>query len=123
MSTPASPFTVDIWLRGSDVATTETIDAIIRAPRDWTDDDVRAVLEGMLRAMDRCRRPGEADREVTLRGLSWIVNPFDEGGVVIAIEITTGAAVAGPFDIEPRALEAMIGRVLSTPASAPPTVH
>ena len=32
-----------------------------------------------------------------MRGLSWIVNPYEDGGVVIAIEITMGAAVAGPF--------------------------
>jgi hypothetical protein len=111
---------VDVWLRGTDVATTEAIDGIPRAPRDWTDGDVRQVLEGMLRVMDRRKRPGEADREIALRGLSWIVNRYDEGGVVIAIEITMGAAVAGPFDVDQAALEEMIRRVLSgsAPSSA-----
>lgn len=113
---------VDIWLRGSNFATTETIDGIGRSPREWTDDDVRLVLEGMLRAMDRRKRPGEADRDIALRGLSWIVNPYEEGGVVIAIEITIGAAVSGPFDIDQSVLEAMITRVLArTPRST--TVH
>jgi hypothetical protein len=115
---------VDIWLRGTEHATTATIDGIARAPRVWTDADVRLVLEGMLREMDRLRRPGEADRPVTLRGLSWIVNPYADGGVVIAIEITLGAAIAGPFDIDKAALETMITRVLaqpSTPIST--TVH
>jgi hypothetical protein len=56
---------------------------------------------------------------VSLRGLSWIVNPFEEGGVVIAIEVTLGAAIAGPFDVDQQALETMIARVLSRPA----TVH
>ena len=28
------------------------------------------------------------------------MNPYEEGGVVIAIEITLGAAIAGPFDID-----------------------
>ena len=111
---------VDICLRGSNVATTVTIDGIGREPGAWTDDDVRLVLEGMLRAMDRLERgPGGADRAVALRGLSWIVNPYEDGGVVIAIEITLGAAIAGPFDIEQAALEAMISRVLAPPA----TVH
>ncbi len=110
---------VDIWLRGTDFATTETIDAVSRAPRAWTDEDVRAVLEGMLRAMDRRKRPGESDREISLRGLSWIVNPYEEGGVVIAIEIATGAAIAGPFDIDQQALEGMVARVLSQPT----TIH
>jgi hypothetical protein len=114
---------VDIWLRGSDLATTAHIEGIARAPNAWTDVDVRLVLEGMLRAMDRQKRPGEPDREIALRGLSWIVNPHD-GGVVIAIEIMMGAAVAGPFEIEKSALETMIARVLresAGPASA--SVH
>jgi|SRR5579864_4277411 len=116
---------VDIWLRGTDVATTDTLEGVFRDPGQWTDDDVRTILEGMLRAMDRRKRPGEGDRQIALRGLSWIVNPFDDGGVVIAIEITMGAAVAGPFDIDKRALEIMIARVLAAPPSpsSAPTVH
>jgi len=114
---------VDVWLRGTDVASTEAIDGIARAPRDWTEDDVHQVLVGMLRAMDRRKRPGEQDREVALRGLSWIVNPYEDGGVVIAIEITLGAAIAGPLDIDKAALEVLIHRVLTPPAPAAPTVH
>ena len=107
---------VDVWLRGSDFATTESIAGVSGVPRSWTDDDVRVVLEGMLRAMDRRKNPSEPDRPIALRGLSWIVNPFEDGGVVIAIEITLGAAVAGPFDIDQQALETMITRVLAHPA-------
>jgi len=115
---------VDIWLRGTDSATTAMIEGVKNAPRAWTDDDVRFVLEGMLKAMDRQKHPGEPVRDVTLRGLSWIVNPYEEGGVVIAIEITLGAAVAGPFDIDKTALDEMITRVLATPARpASATVH
>ena len=110
---------VDVWLRGTDFATTDHIEGIAPTPQAWTDDDVRRVLEGMLRAMDRQKRPGEADREISLRGLSWIVNAYEEGGVVIAIEITLGAAVAGPFDIDKAALDQMIARVLARPG----TVH
>jgi hypothetical protein len=117
------PFSVDVWLRGTDFATTAALDGIDREPRAWIDDDVRAVLEGMLRAMDRLKNPGDASREVSLRGLSWIVNPYEEGGVVIAIEITLGAAVAGPFDIDKQALETMIARVLTTPPPAGTVVH
>ena len=108
---------VDVWLRGHDFATTEAIEGVAGEPRAWTDADVLGVLEGMLRAMDRRKNPDEPDRPIALRGLSWIVNPFEEGGVVIAIEITLGAAVAGPFDIEQAALEAMIARVLARPES------
>ena len=91
---------VDVWLRGQDFAQTEKIDGVVREPAAWTDDDVRVVLEGMLLAMHRLKHPDEPDRPIALRGLSWIVNPYDEGGVVIAIEITMGAAIAGPFDID-----------------------
>ena len=116
---------VDIWLRGQDFARTEAIAGVLHEPRGWTDDDVRVVLEGMLQAMHRLKHPGDTERPtIALRGLSWIVNPYEDGGVVIAIEITLGAAVAGPFDIDKGALEGMIARVLARP-SAPPasTVH
>ena len=115
---------VDIWLRGTDVATTETIEGIAREPGAWLDDDVRVVLEEMLHAMDRVKNPGQAKRVAALRGFSWIVNPF-ENGVLIAIEMTLGAAVAGPFAIEKTALEAMISRVLAaqTPGASSDVVH
>jgi hypothetical protein len=119
MSPEPASIPVDVWLRGSDYATTVSIDGVARTPSAWTDDDVRSVLEGMLRAMDRLKRPGEDDRAISLVGLSWIVNPFAEGGVVIAIEITMGAAIAGPFDIPQPELEAMITRILSRTA----TIH
>ena len=115
---------VDVVLRGTNVAKTETIEGIGRAPEAWTDHDVRLLLEGMVRAMDRQKRPGEEDRPIVLRGLSWIVNHYEEGGVVIAVEITLGAAVAGPFDIDKARLEQMIARVLAQPDSPPAaTVH
>jgi len=115
---------VDVWLRGSDFATTEPLDGVTREPRDWTDDDVRVLLEGMLRAMDRRKRPGEDDREISLRGLSWIVNPYEDGGVVLAIEILLGAAIAGPFDVDKARFEEMITRVLNQPVpTISSTVH
>jgi hypothetical protein len=116
---------VDIWLRGTTAATTRSIEGIPREPAAWIDDDVRAVLEGMLHAMDEAKNPGQVKRVAALRGFSWIVNPYDEGGVVIAIEMTLGAAVAGPFAIEQSRLETMIGRVMNarSPASGSATVH
>jgi hypothetical protein len=115
-------FPVDVWLRGTDFATTETVDTVSASPAAWTDDDVRGVLEGMLRVMNRSKNPS-ADTTIALRGLSWIVNPFEDGGVVIAIEITLGAAVAGPFDIEKTVLEAMIERVLTRPIPSAPSAR
>jgi hypothetical protein len=113
---------VDIWLRGSDVATTAALEGRSRPPKEWTDDDVRLLLEGMLQAMHRAKHPDEGSRPVALRGLSWIVNPYEEGGVVVAIEITLGAAIAGPLDIDQTRLESMIARVLAPPGPSP-TIH
>ena len=114
---------VEICLKGEDFATSESIPGIAREPRGWTDADVRLVLEGMLQAMHRRKHPNAEERSVSLRGLSWIVNPYEGGGVVIAIEITLGAAVAGPFDIDQARLESMIGRVLASPLPASSRVH
>jgi hypothetical protein len=106
---------VDIWLRGNNHATTEVIAPVEREPRAWTDDDVAAVLEAMLRAMDKAKNPeASAERAVALRGFSWIVNPFEDGGVVIALEMMMGAVVAGPFDIPEAQLSAMITRVMAS---------
>ena len=117
-------FPVDIWLRGDNHATTETIAPVPREPRVWTEGDVAAVLEGMLRALDRAKNPdAEADRPVALRGFSWIVNPFEGGGVVIALELTLGAVIAGPFDIPERELTAMIQRVVAAQRAATGSIH
>jgi hypothetical protein len=110
---------VDVWIRGTDFATTKQIQSVTREPEAWIDDDVRAILEGMLHAMDEAKNPGQSNRVAALRGFSWIVSPF-ESGVLIAIEMTLGAAVVGPFTIDKARLESMITRVLAQ--SAPPTV-
>ena len=114
---------VDIWLRGDNHATTALIAPVPREPRAWTDADVALVLEGMLRALDRARNPdADPHREIALRGFSWIVSPFETGGVVIALEMSLGAVVAGPFDVAERDLTARIERVVGAQRSAA-TVH
>src|SRR5262245_43090533 len=115
---------VDVWLRGNDFATSEAIAGIEREPNQWNDSDVRRLLEGMLSTMHRLKHPAETSASVSLRGLSWIVKPYEDGGVVIAIEIGMGAAVAGPFDIDQATLETMISRVLvQQPMATSTTVH
>ena len=115
---------VDIWLRGTSHATTEVISPVERQPSAWTDADVARVLTGMLRAIDRAHNPEvDADRHVSLRGFSWIVNPFEAGGVVIALELTLGAIVAGPFDIPERELTAKINRVVAAHRATTETIH
>jgi hypothetical protein len=105
---------LDIWLRGENHATTHVIGPIEREPRAWTDSDVSGLLADMLRAIERAKHPDAAqDRPVALRGFSWIVNPFETGGVLIALELSLGAVIAGPFDIPERDLSTMIERVIS----------
>ena len=111
---------IEIWLRGDNHATSDVIAPVPRPPASWTDEDVAAVLKGMLRALERARDP-EADpnRAIALRGFSWIVNPFD-GGVVIAIELSLGAVVAGPFAVAEGDLTARIERVMAAGSGALP---
>ena len=117
-------FQVDIWLRGDNHATTEKLAAVPRPPREWTEADVTAVLEAMLRALERAKHPdAAADRPVALRGFSWIVSPFESGGVVIALELTLGAVVAGPFDVPERELSATIERVMQAHRVTSATIH
>jgi hypothetical protein len=119
-------FQVDIWLRGDNHATTEVISPVTRErePQAWTDGDVVAVLTEMLRAIDRAKNPdAAADRPVGLRGFSWIVNPFESGGVVIALEMTLGAVVAGPFNVPESVLTKMIQRVMDAERGSAGTVH
>jgi len=112
---------LDIWLRGENHATSHVISVASREPRRWNDDDVTAVLVGMLRALEQAKNP-EADetRRVAMRGFSWIVNPYEGGGVVIALVSSLGAVVAGPFDIAERDLSTMIQRVMAAERAATP---
>lgn len=116
-------FPVEIWLRGDNHATTDTIAPVAREPRAWTDADVIYVLEEMLRALERAKHPDRPrDRPVALRGFSWIVSPYEGGGVVIALELTLGAVVAGPFDVAESELSAAIARVVAA-QRATTTIH
>jgi hypothetical protein len=108
---------VDVWLRGDNHATTYVITSAAGEPGSWTESDVSAVLVSMLRTLERARNPEvPADRPVALRGFSWIVNAFDEGGVVIALELSLGAIVAGPFNIAERDLSILIQNAIDTDA-------
>jgi hypothetical protein len=117
-------FNVDVVLRGSDAAVTETAMLSTADAAAWTDADVRHVLVEILRAIERAHNP-KADRQrlVALRGFSWIVEPNAEDGVVIAIEIPMGAAVAGPFKTSQAKLDAAITRVIAESTGVKQTVH
>jgi hypothetical protein len=115
-------FNVEIVLRERDYAVTEQIRHDGNNPADWTELDVEGVLKSMLLAIDRVKNPGVEPPAVRLRGFSWIVEPTT-GGVVIAMEITSGAAVAGPFDIEQPRLDRLISRVLESAREPRPVIH
>jgi hypothetical protein len=104
---------IDVWLRGDIHATTHAVPGVAREPRAWTDEDVTHLLVAMLRTMRQASDPATGvDEPIALRGFSWIVNPFEAGGVVVAIEMSLGAAVAGPFDVAERDLNEKIQRVM-----------
>jgi hypothetical protein len=112
-------FNIEIVPKGEEYAITETVVHEGHDPAAWTDADVESVLKEILSAIDRVANPGEEERAVTLRGFSWIVEPSDDQ-VVIAIEIPSGAAVAGPFDIEQQRLDEMVARVIAAAKSSYP---
>jgi hypothetical protein len=106
-------FPVEVVLKGRDFAVTESLVVGHGDPSTWDDAAVRDVLVEILRAIDRAENPSVAsDRVIVLQGFSWIVEPTAGGGVVVAIEIPMGAAVAGPFAIEQSELDARITRVI-----------
>jgi hypothetical protein len=114
-------YAVEVVLRERNYAVTEQIEHGIE-PRAWDEPDVKVVLEQILRAIDRVKNPGNPAAHVALRGFSWIVEPIEDG-VVIAIEIPMGAAVAGPFPIEQEKLDTMVRRVIAAAAIPRATVH
>lgn len=113
-------FDVEVVLRENNFAVTERVQHAAD-PGEWTERDVESVLKEILLAIDRVKNPTATDRFVALRGFSWIVEPTKDG-VVIAIEIPMGAAVAGPFNIAPGDLDRMITHVLAA-ARPRSTVH
>lgn len=115
-------FDIEIVLRDRDSAIVERLEHDGNDVPAWTELDVHEVLKGMLLAIDRAKNPGSKQRYVALRGFSWIVEPT-ERGVVIALEIPTGAAVAGPFDIPQARLDSLITKVLAAARPSPTVVH
>ena len=105
---------VDVWVRGRQDATTARIEGVPDDASGWTDEDVRALLEQMLLALNRAKNPGGDQPQISLRGFSWIVSP-DARGVLVHLEMQSGTASAGPFEIEEAKLTEMISRVMGGP--------
>jgi hypothetical protein len=105
---------VDVWIRGRQAATVETIQDIDSNSSSWSDGEVKLLLEGMLLALQRASNPAGDPPEVTLRGFSWIVSP-EKDGVLLHLEMQLGTVSAGPFAIGETKLTAMISRVMGGP--------
>ena len=105
---------VDVWVRGRQDANTERIKGIEADASSWTDADVKALLEGMLLALQRSNDPNGDPPAVTLRGFSWIVSP-DEKGMLLHVEMQLGTVSAGPFAIDENRFSEMISRVIGGP--------
>ena len=113
-------FAVEILPKGSEHVLTRTVRYDGRDPALWNDEDVREVMKLALVTFDEVVHPEAAQpRQVALRGLSWIVTTLDRG-VAIAMEIPSGAVVAGPFEIDAHMLTDMIARIMRTPAANDP---
>lgn len=105
-------FDVEIMLRHDQRVFTETL-TYPGDPGAWTDADAGAVLKQILHAIDRVMHPQgtRSDRPVSLRGMSWIVSPHQDG-VVIAFEIHSASAVAGPFRVSAADLDGKVRRAV-----------
>jgi hypothetical protein len=113
---------VEIMLRGNNRVFTETI-AHPTEPVAWTEQDVAAILKAMLRATARAQAPDAPEPgDVALRGMNWIVHPAADGGVVIALEIHSASAVAGPIPMAAATLDGLIARAVAAD-NRPAHVH
>lgn len=115
-------FTIEVLLKGRDDVVEEIVSRDGAEPSSWNDEDVRDVIRLLLLSFDRVANPDAAERTVSLRGLSWIVRPVEKG-VIIAIEIPSGAIAAGPFDADVDVLTQTLSRALAHPEGVSPTIH
>jgi hypothetical protein len=113
---------MDVWVRGTPGAKTRTVDALPSDAGTWTEDDVRRLLAEMLLAIDREKNPGGESPPVSLRGFSWIVSPYERGGVILHLEMQSGTASAGPIAIDEQRLTGLVTRVMAGPSHTG-TVH
>lgn len=111
---------VEIMLRGNDAVFTESVHHIGNDdPAAWTVEDASAMLRATLLAIDRVLNPGRRDEPVTtFRGLNWIVAPHQTAGVVLALEIHSASAVAGPFGLPLERLEQLLNEAVKASASS-----
>jgi hypothetical protein len=117
-------YQVEIMLRGDEKVYTEIVHHIGAEVPEWTAEDAATVLQSTLLAIDRALNPGRTDEpsNLTFRGINWIVTPHDKG-VIIALEIHSASAVAGPFAIPQATLDALLTEAVKAPAAGGGVVH
>jgi hypothetical protein len=113
---------VDVWVRGTLHAETCRIVSLPPNPGEWDEGDVRTLLTEMLLAIERRKNPDGDPPPITLRGFTWIVSPYESGGVLVHLEMQMGTASAGPLAIDERRLTAMVARIMAA-EQAPQKVH
>jgi hypothetical protein len=114
-------FNLEIMLRHDPRVHARTITSD-RDAAAWTEADLDAILRQILREVEQVLNPAApAARGVSLRGMSWIVNPYRDG-VVIAFEIHSASAVAGPLAVAQERLEGLMANVMKGAAPAA-TIH
>ncbi len=113
-------FDVEIMLRNDEHVFASVL-AHDRPPTEWTVSDAEAILEKILASVARALSPDADEQPISLRGVSWIVNPFKDG-VVLALEIHSASAVAGPFAVGQADLERLVGQAVRA-STGSPTVH
>jgi hypothetical protein len=118
-------YDVEIMLRNNEKVYTETIHHIGGTdPAAWTVDDASTVLHSTLLAIDRALNPGRTDEPaaLTFRGINWIVTPHETGSL-IALEIHSASAVAGPFALPVAKLEELLNEAVKAPTASSGVVH
>ena len=113
---------LDVWVRGTLQAQTRAIHSLPENAGDWTDSDVRTLLTEMLLSLEREKNPDGERPDVTLRGFSWIVSPYETSGVLVHLEMQMGTVSAGPLAIDEPRLTAMVARVMAS-SNPPQRVH
>lgn len=116
-------YDVEIMLRGNERVYTERVHHIGNEVADWTVEDAATLMHSVLRTIDRVLNPDRPDDAATsLRGVNWIVNLFD-GQPVVALEIHSASAVAGPFAIDSGRLESLLAEAVKMPMTSTGVVH
>ncbi len=116
-------YDVEIMLRGDETVYTETLHHIGNEIGDWTVEDASTLMHSVLKAIDRVLNPDRGDEPTTaMRGVNWIVTSH-EGQAVVALEIHSASAVAGPFAIDRDRLETLLTDAVKTPMTSTGVVH